>query len=214
MIVVGIMTIPMVSSLSDDALHAVPQDLREAAYGVGATKFEVTTRVVYPAALSGVTASYIRLSSNGCGWVEARSSGRRGVLAARVASELTAHGVHLTGGGRGAPWPGVGRSGVAAGRPACQRATRVLRCATALRVTHRPSLRSSSRYGPCGPAWTGASGHIVACSRTTMVRLRAGHSISSRPAAAVLAASHRARSACDAVFPSGLPFMAGMRRTR
>ena len=97
------------------------------------------------------------LSSNGCGWVEARSAGRRGVLAARVASELTAHGVHLTGGGRGAPWPGVGRSGVAAGRPACQRATRVLRCATALRVTHRPSLRSSSRYGPCGPAWTGAS---------------------------------------------------------
>ena len=97
------------------------------------------------------------LSSNGCGWVEARSAGRRGVLAARVASELTAHGVHLTGGGRGAPWPGVGRSGVAAGRTACQRATRVLRCATALRVTHRPSLRSSSRYGPCGPAWTGAS---------------------------------------------------------
>ena len=87
-----------------------------------------------------------RLSSNGCGWVEARSAGRRGVLA-----------VHLTGGGRGAPWPGVGRSGVAAGRPACQRATRVLRCAAALRVTHRPSLRSSSRYGPCGPAWTGAS---------------------------------------------------------
>ena len=86
------------------------------------------------------------LSSNGCGWVEARSAGRRGVLA-----------VHLTGGGRGAPWPGVGRSGVAAGRPACQRATRVLRCAAALRVTHRPSLRSSSRYGPCGPAWTGAS---------------------------------------------------------
>ena len=88
----------------------------------------------------------VRLSSNGCGWVEARSAGRRGVLA-----------VHLTGGGRGTPWPGVGRSGVAAGRPACQRATRVLRCAAALRVTHRPSLRSSSRYGPCGPAWTGAS---------------------------------------------------------
>ena len=102
-------------------------------------------------------AGFLGLSSNGCGWVEARSAGRRGVLAARVASELTAHGVHLTGGGRGAPWPGVGRSGVAAGRTACQRATRVLRCATALRVTHRPSLRSSSRYGPCGPAWTGAS---------------------------------------------------------
>ena len=67
MIVVGIMTIPMVSSLSDDALHVVPQDLREAAYGVGATKFEVTTRVVYPAALSGVTASYILASSRAIG---------------------------------------------------------------------------------------------------------------------------------------------------
>ena len=51
----------------------------------------------------------VGLSSNGCGWVEARSAGRRGMLAARAASELTAHGVHLTGDGRGAPWPG-GRS--------------------------------------------------------------------------------------------------------
>ena len=67
MIVVGIMTIPMVSSLSDDALHAVPSDLREAAYGVGATKFEVVTRVVYPAALSGVIASYILAASRAVG---------------------------------------------------------------------------------------------------------------------------------------------------
>ena len=47
---------------------------------------------------------------------------------------------------------------VAAGRPACQRAPRVLRCATALRVTHRPSRNSDCRYGPCGPAWTGRPG--------------------------------------------------------
>lgn len=67
MIVVGIMTIPMVSSLSDDALHAVPQDLREAAYGVGATRFEVVTKVVYPAALSGVIASYILAISRAVG---------------------------------------------------------------------------------------------------------------------------------------------------
>ena len=67
MIVVGIMTIPMVSSLSDDALHAVPQDLRDAAYAVGSTRFEVTTRVVYPAALSGVIASYILASSRAIG---------------------------------------------------------------------------------------------------------------------------------------------------
>ena len=122
-----------------------------------AQQIAVVRTLLCPARDYGRDGRVFRLSSNGCGWVEARSAGRRGVLAARVASELTAHGVHLTGGGRGAPWPGVGRSGVAAGRPACQRATRVLRCATALRVTHRPSLRSSSRYGPCGPAWTGAS---------------------------------------------------------
>jgi phosphate transport system permease protein len=67
MVVVGIMTIPMVSSLSDDALHAVPQDLREAAYAVGSTRFEVTTRVVYPAALSGVIASYILAASRAVG---------------------------------------------------------------------------------------------------------------------------------------------------
>ena len=67
MIVVGIMTIPMVSSLSDDALHAVPADLRDAAYAVGATKFEVITRIVYPAALSGVIASYILAVSRAIG---------------------------------------------------------------------------------------------------------------------------------------------------
>ena len=66
-IVVGIMTIPMVSSLSDDALHAVPLDLREAAYAMGATRFEVVTRVVYPAALSGVIASYILAVSRAIG---------------------------------------------------------------------------------------------------------------------------------------------------
>jgi phosphate transport system permease protein len=67
MIVVGIMTIPMVSSLSDDALRAVPVELREAAYGVGATKFEVVTRVTYPAALSGIVASYILAVSRAIG---------------------------------------------------------------------------------------------------------------------------------------------------
>ena len=54
------------------------------------------------------------------------------------------------------PDPG-GRDRVAAGRPACQRAARVLHWATALRVTRRPSRGSDGSYGPCGPAWTGAS---------------------------------------------------------
>jgi phosphate transport system permease protein len=58
-IVVGVMIIPTVSSLSEDALRAVPDVLREGAYGLGATKLEVSTRVVVPAALSGVIASFI-----------------------------------------------------------------------------------------------------------------------------------------------------------
>jgi phosphate transport system permease protein len=58
-IVVGIMIIPTVASLSEDALRAVPHALREGAYGLGATKYEVSTRVVLPAALSGVIASFI-----------------------------------------------------------------------------------------------------------------------------------------------------------
>ncbi|MEY7847728.1 phosphate ABC transporter permease subunit PstC [Natrarchaeobius sp. A-rgal3] len=66
-IVVGIMIIPMVSSLSEDAMSAVPDDLRNAAYGLGATKFEVSTRVVFPASLSGVIASYILALSRAIG---------------------------------------------------------------------------------------------------------------------------------------------------
>jgi len=58
-IVVGIMIIPTVASLSEDALRAVPGELREAAFGLGATKMEVSTRVVIPSALSGIIASFI-----------------------------------------------------------------------------------------------------------------------------------------------------------
>ena len=66
-IVVGVMIIPMVSSLSEDVLSAVPRGLREAAYGLGATKFEVSTRVVLPAGLSGVVASFILAISRAIG---------------------------------------------------------------------------------------------------------------------------------------------------
>jgi phosphate transport system permease protein len=66
-IVVGIMVIPMVSSLSEDAMHAVPQSLREGAYGLGGTKFDVSTRVVIPAALSGIVASFILALSRAVG---------------------------------------------------------------------------------------------------------------------------------------------------
>ena len=66
-IVVGIMIIPMVASLSEDALSAVPNSLREAAYGLGATKFEVSTRVAVPSALSGIAASFILAVSRAIG---------------------------------------------------------------------------------------------------------------------------------------------------
>jgi phosphate transport system permease protein len=66
-VVVGVMIIPMVSSLSEDVLSAVPHALREAAYGLGATKFEVSTRVVLPAGLSGVVASFILAISRAIG---------------------------------------------------------------------------------------------------------------------------------------------------
>ena len=58
-IVVGILIIPLVSSMSEDALHAVPMSLREASYAVGATKLETSLRIVLPAALSGITAAFV-----------------------------------------------------------------------------------------------------------------------------------------------------------
>lgn len=58
-IVVGLMIVPTVSSLSEDALRAVPHALREGAYALGATRMEVSLRVVVPGALSGIIASFI-----------------------------------------------------------------------------------------------------------------------------------------------------------
>ncbi len=66
-IVMGIMILPMVSSLSEDAMAAVPQSLREGAYALGATKLEVAIRVVMPAALSGIAASFILAASRAVG---------------------------------------------------------------------------------------------------------------------------------------------------
>lgn len=66
-IVMGIMIIPLVASLSEDALSAVPRTLREAAYGLGSTRFEMTTRVVIPAATSGIVAALILAISRAIG---------------------------------------------------------------------------------------------------------------------------------------------------
>jgi phosphate transport system permease protein len=66
-IAVGIMTIPMVSSLSEDAMMAVPDSLRQGAYGIGSTKFEVATKIVIPSAFSSIMASFILAISRAIG---------------------------------------------------------------------------------------------------------------------------------------------------
>ena len=66
-LVMGIMIIPMVSSLSEDALYAVPKSLREASYGMGATRFQTAFKVLVPAASSGIIVSVILAFSRAIG---------------------------------------------------------------------------------------------------------------------------------------------------
>jgi phosphate transport system permease protein len=66
-LVMGVMLIPTVASISEDAMSAVPQDLRDGAYGLGATKLQVSTRIVVPAALSGIVASFVLAISRAIG---------------------------------------------------------------------------------------------------------------------------------------------------
>ena len=66
-IVVGVMIIPMVSSLSEDAIRAVPRSLAEGAYALGATRIEVVLRVMVPGAISGIMASFILALSRAVG---------------------------------------------------------------------------------------------------------------------------------------------------
>ena len=56
---IGVMLIPTIASLSEDAMSAVPQALRDGAYGLGADRLQVSTRVVVPAAISGIIASFV-----------------------------------------------------------------------------------------------------------------------------------------------------------
>jgi phosphate transport system permease protein len=58
-IIMGFMVVPTIASVSEDAMSAVPSSLREGAFGLGATKLQVSTRVVFPAALSGIVAAVI-----------------------------------------------------------------------------------------------------------------------------------------------------------
>ena len=66
-IAVGIMTIPLVSSLSEDALRAVPDSLRQGALALGSTKMETSLKVVVPAAISGISASFVLAISRAIG---------------------------------------------------------------------------------------------------------------------------------------------------
>lgn len=66
-IAMGFMILPTVASLSEDALYAVPRSLREAAYALGATRWEVATQVVVPAAFSGIAAAFILAVSRAVG---------------------------------------------------------------------------------------------------------------------------------------------------
>ena len=66
-IVVGIMILPMIASLSEDAMSSVSETVRDAAYALGATKFEVAYQVVLPAALSGIMASIVLATSRAIG---------------------------------------------------------------------------------------------------------------------------------------------------
>jgi phosphate transport system permease protein len=66
-LVIGILILPLVASMSEDALNAVPRSLREASYALGATKLETALRIVVPAALSGITAAFIVAISRAVG---------------------------------------------------------------------------------------------------------------------------------------------------
>lgn len=87
-IVVGIMILPMVVSLSEDVLRAVPRALREGAYALGSTKLDVTVRVVVPSAASGIMASFLLALSRAIGETMAVT------LAAGATPRLTLNPLH------------------------------------------------------------------------------------------------------------------------
>jgi phosphate transport system permease protein len=102
-IVMGILILPLVASMSEDALSAVPRSLREGAYGLGATKLEVALRIVVPAAISGIAAAIILGISRGIGetMIVALAAGAGPNLTPnpfRGAETITGHIVRISGG--------------------------------------------------------------------------------------------------------------------
>lgn len=102
-IVIGILVIPLVSSMSEDALRAVPGSLRQASYGLGATRLETAIRIVLPAALSGVAAAFIVAISRAIGETMivaiAAGAGPNFTFSPfRAAETMTGHIVRISGG--------------------------------------------------------------------------------------------------------------------
>ena len=102
-LVMGILILPLVSSMAEDALSAVPRSLREAAYGLGATKLETALQVVFPAALSGIAAALIVAVSRAVGesMIVAIAAGSGPALTLnpfRSAETMTGHIVRISGG--------------------------------------------------------------------------------------------------------------------
>jgi phosphate transport system permease protein len=81
-IVIGIMVIPYIASMAEDAMRAVPMSMREGSYAMGATRFQTSIRVVTPAAISGIVAAYILAISRAVGetMVVAIAAGQQPIL--------------------------------------------------------------------------------------------------------------------------------------
>jgi phosphate transport system permease protein len=102
-IVMGILILPLVSSMSEDALSAVPRSLREAAYGLGATRLETALKIVLPAAISGIAAAIIVGLSRAIGetMIVAIAAGAGPNLTLnpfKAAETMTGHIVRISGG--------------------------------------------------------------------------------------------------------------------
>jgi phosphate transport system permease protein len=102
-IVIGILILPFVSTVSEDALSAVPRSLREAALSLGATRFETAVKVVVPAAVSGIAAAVILAASRAIGetMIVAIASGAGPNLTFNpfeAAETMTGHIVRISGG--------------------------------------------------------------------------------------------------------------------
>lgn len=102
-LVMGILLLPLIASMSEDALSAVPRSLREAAYSLGATKLEVAVQVVLPAAISGIAAAVIVALSRAIGetMIVAIAAGSGPAFTFnpfRAAETMTGHIVRISGG--------------------------------------------------------------------------------------------------------------------